>query len=245
MHIQTDHLDVGTALITGAAKRIGREIAISLAREGYNIALHYRNSFEEADKTLQEIKDIGVDCKIYQADLTVKEELLSLISTVFADYKDLNVLVNCASLFQRSPMQETSYDLFSEMQNINFKAPFFLSRDFSNICRRGNIINILDTNISTSQYVYSAYLLGKKALAEFTRMAAKELAPFFRVNGICPGLILPSEKENEEYIKSLSRKIPLGNIGKPEHISHTVDFLLNNNFITGQIIFVDGGENLK
>jgi len=168
-----------------------------------------------------------------------------LISDVFADFKDLNVLVNCASLFQRSPMKETSYDFFNEMQDINFKAPFFLTRDFANTCRKGNVINILDTNVSTSQYVYSAYLLAKKALAEFTGMAAKELAPFFRVNGICPGLILPGVTENEEYVKSLSRKIPLGNIGKPEHVSQTVKFLLENSFVTGQIVYVDGGEHLK
>ncbi|NOR45817.1 MAG: SDR family oxidoreductase, partial [Candidatus Delongbacteria bacterium] len=150
-----------------------------------------------------------------------------------------------ASIFKRASISDTEFELFEELIDVNLKAPFFLIKEFASVCGAGNIINILDTKITTNQNVYAAYILTRKALSELTKIAAVEFAPKIRINGICPGLILPAANESDEYIERLIQKNLLKRKGSPENISSTVKFLLKNDFITGEIIKVDGGENLK
>ena len=235
----------GTALITGGARRIGRAIALSLAGKEYNIALHYRTSKKDAETAASEIRSKGVECEIFQCDLSNSGKVATLIPRVFERFPDCNLLVNNASVFQRARLMETDEALFDRHFNTNLKAPFFLSRDFARHCRKGHIINILDTKISRILIEYFAYTLTKKALHEFTRMAAKELGPSIRVNGVSPGLILPSADLSSEDFEKMGDRVPLKTTGNPESVVSAIHFLIDNTFITGECIFVDGGEHLK
>jgi len=232
-------------LITGAAKRIGAEIAIELAKFGYDIALHYDSSEADAIITQNKIKNLGRDCKLFKGNLKDKKFLSELIKSVYSAFPNLSVLINNASIFKRATISNTEYELFEELVDINLKAPFFLIKDFANVCGLGNVINILDTKITKDQNVYAAYILSRKALADLTQIAAKEFAPNIRINGIAPGLILPATNESDEYVKRLKNNIPLERKGNTKNVTDTVKFLLDNDFISGDIIFVDGGEKLK
>lgn len=232
------------ALITGAAKRIGAEIAIELANSGYDIILHYNSSDFEAEKTTNIIQSKGVQCILFKGDLRDNNFLIDLVKKSYASFPHLNVLINNASVFKRASISDTDFELFDELIEVNLKAPFFLIKEFSSVCGSGNIINILDTKITKNQNVYAEYILSRKSLSDLTKMAAVEFAPGIRVNGICPGLILPAENESEKYVERLIQKNLLKRKGSTVNVTSTVKFILENDFLTGEIIKVDGGENL-
>lgn len=233
------------ALITGGAKRIGKSISLALADRGYNIALHYSTSESEAKKVKNRIIAKGVDCTLFQADLNQNSEIEKLIPEVLKQFINLNLLINNASVFERKTFTDTDMDIFNRHFNINFKAPFFITQSFAEHVSSGQIINILDTKISGPSKNYFIYTLSKKCLYDFTKMAARELAPDIRINGISPGLIMASENINPEIIESVREKIPLKNSGGIRQIIAVIDFLIKNKSITGEIIFVDGGEHLR
>lgn len=232
------------ALITGGAQRIGKEIALFLFKKHYKIALHYNKSKEAAEEVAQYINKNGGECFLFQCDLCNAASYAGLISEVFDTFQGCVLLINNASVFERAHFHETDEEGFDRQFNINFKAPFFLSRHFAKHCGEGHIINLLDTKVSRNHAPYFVYSLTKKALLEFTKLAAVELGPKIRVNGICPGLILPPAGSKEESFKRMGEKIPLRTTGNPDYITSAVEFLLDNPFITGECLFVDGGENL-
>ncbi len=232
------------ALITGGAKRIGAEIVKKLAKNGYNIALHYNSSYDSAKKIKEEVESVGVKCILFQCNFYEEKEVLLLIDQVKKEFQELNLLINNASVFIRSKTINTDIKMFNMIFNTNFKAPFILSRDFAKAVKNGNIINIIDTKITKNDFLYSAYTLSKKILEDLTLMTAKEFAPGIRVNGIAPGLILPPIDKKDNYLKKLAKKIPIKKKGEITDIINTLDFLLNNDYITGQIIYVSGGQHL-
>ena len=233
------------ALVTGGAKRIGRTIALTLASMSYDIALHYWTSVEEAEATAAEITQRGVRCSTFKCDLAQEEELLLLLPRVLKEFPELEILVNNASVFEKAQIAESEPDFFNRQMAINFKAPFFLSRDFARNCKKGHIINLLDARISKNDFNYTVYILSKKALAELTKISAREFAPGIRVNAIAPGMILSPQGKPEKYLEKMALKIPLKRKGELDNVSESVRFLLNNEFLTGQFIYVDGGENLE
>jgi pteridine reductase len=182
---------------------------------------------------------------LFRCDLDQIDDVLEFMPKVFGKFPDCNLLINNASIFEKALFQDTDQELLDRFLNVNFKAPFFLSRDFSRHCQEGQIINILDTKISKEGGSYFAYTLTKKTLHEFTRMAAKVLAPRIRVNGICPGMILPSKELSEAEFEKLSRKIPVQHRGDPQSVVSAVRFLIENSYVTGECIYVDGGEHLN
>lgn len=232
------------ALVTGCTKRIGKTIALDLAKQGYDIAIHYHSSHQEAQTLQEKIQSLGQNCQIYQADLSCDQEILNLLPRVQADFTKLDLLVNNASIFEPNTLAKTEMEFFNNHFNVNFKAPYFLIRDFARIYQQGNIINLIDTRIQKNDFTYSAYTLAKKALGNLTEMAALELAPDIRVNGICPGWILMPEEATEEYLKKLRERVPLKKQGSMEQICQAVRYLLHNDFVTGQLLFVNGGEHL-
>jgi len=232
------------ALVTGGAKRLGREFSLFLADQGFDIALHYNNSLSEAETTAAEILKTGQSCKIYQADFSDKNGSNGLVNAVWQDFGRIDLLLNSASLMLRAPLKETDAEILDLMQNINFRAPYFLTRDLALKQQKALVINLLDTRIVKNQFAFSAYLLSKKMLADFTKMAALELAPDIRVNGIAPGIILPVGTESDEYLAKLTAKNPQKKQGLPLNLQHALDYLLKNSFVTGEILFVDGGEHL-
>ena len=232
------------ALVTGGARRIGAAIARALARNGYDIALHYLTSEEEAQRTAGEIEAMGRGCRLFRCDLNDHEETAALLPSVREHFADLNVLVNNASVFERGSLTETGPALFERHFNINLRAPFFLTQAFAETCGRGQIVNILDTRVSRSDPHHAAYTLSKKALLELTRMAALELGPAIRVNAVSPGMILSPAGGVVDDLERRSARLPLQRIGDTDNLVAAVRFLLENPFVTGECIYVDGGEHL-
>ena len=232
-------------LVTGASDRLGKEIALYFASVGYNVAVHYSHSLEKARLTKKDIvSKYDVKCEIFKADFRNEEETQNLIPEVKSVFK-INCLVNNASIFHENSFVDKGTSALTGFFDVNFKAPYILTKQFAEIAPEGAlIINILDTKISTNTTSHFDYLLSKKFLAVFTRQVAVELAPKIRVNGIAPGIILPPADKDIHYIEKLAKNIPLKKRGHPANIINSIDFFINDNFVTGQIIFNDGGENL-
>ncbi len=232
------------ALVTGAAKRIGQAIALDLASQGYDIALHYHHSEIEARTTAVKIRKLKRRCELFPGNLASQSDVSSLLKNVLQEFPYLSVLMNSASVFEKSQLRTSSLEFFNKQFAVNFQTPYILSQEFAKHCRSGQIISLLDTHITDYKTSYSDYLLTKKLLAEFTKLAACEFAPGIRVNAVAPGLILPPEGKRDDYLKRLALNIPLKRKGTPRHITQAVRFLIENDYVTGQIIFVDGGEHL-
>ncbi len=232
------------ALITGGARRIGREIALSLAAGGWDVVLHYSSSAQDARNTAEEIRGLGVDCQLIGCDLADNRRMLELLPAAVDLAPGLELLVNNASLFERSPIAETETELYDAHMAVNLRAPFFLTRDFARLCGQGQVLNLLDTRIVRSESAYAAYTLTRKALAELTRMAAREFAPRIRVNAVAPGLILPPPDGDSKQFERMAARIPLERHGDPRQIAGAAMYLIGSDFVTGQIIHVDGGEHL-
>lgn len=234
-----------TVLITGAAKRVGKEIALFLAKSGrYNLALHYHNSQEYADLLLEEVKSYGVKAQIYKADLRVKDQATNLIEEVQSDFGDLSVLINSASIFERKDFLEVEeIDLYENMQ-INLYAPFFLTQAFAKLGLEGDIINITDTMVNGNLPVFFPYLLSKKAFSSFSEMSALRLAPKIKVNEICPGSVLYDKHVSDEPLIGVNEKLPGKIYPSLKDLCQTIEFILNSGSYYGQRFFLDAGERL-
>ncbi len=235
-----------TALITGASKRIGKFLSEHLAEGGWNIIIHYNTSGEAALQLASVLssKFPGQRFHATKANLSNISEVVGLIPKVISEFGAFNMLINNASVFDRSYLQQTSTELFDSQLDVNLKAPFFLIRDFANYCKKGNIINFVDTRVTSNKSNFAAYSLSKKGLWDLTQMAALEFAPEIRVNAIAPGVTLAPEDEDENYLQNLAKGIPMKRPGGLEPILKSMDYILQNNYLTGQLLFADGGENL-
>ncbi len=234
-------------IITGAAKRVGAAMAVYFAHKKFDIALHYNSSKDEAAALQKEIQKTGVACKIFAHDLGDSKGLSELIEKIHAKMPHCNVLVNNASIFERCEFMETDEALFDRQFAINFKAPFFLTQAFAKKFGKNSgacVINILDTDIAQNQISHFAYLLSKKTLADFTKMAARALGPDIRVNGVCPGSMLPSPQNYEGYDEKIKQLVPLKNQPSLEELSEATFWLAQQRSITGQIINIDGGKHV-
>jgi len=234
-----------TAIVTGGAKRTGREIAIALARRGFHIALHYRESKNEAQAVQEEIVSIGQKCLLIQADLFDLNEAINVIRQAVNQLPPVSLLVNNASIFERSDLLNTDLDSYERNFAIHLRSPFFMSCEFARHCKNGSIINILDAMILSNNTEYFAYLLSKKSLQSFTEMAAGALAPNIRVNAIAPGSTMePIDDLESGYMEKRAKQIPLKIKGNPSYIVQGVNYLLDNQFVTGECLFIDGGAHL-
>jgi len=235
-----------TALITGASKRVGKAMVIHLASQGWNIAIHYNSSETEAQLFQQElaVKFQAQQFGIFGADLNNASEVEKLIPEVMKTMPDLDLLINNASLFEPALLGKTSTEFLDRQMNVNFKAPFILTRNFAQTFKSGVIVNIVDTRIVTNKSGFAAYSISKKALWELTKMAALEFGPGIRVNAIAPGLTLPPIDKGEDYLLKLAEKIAMKRTGGLDPIMKSLDYILNNDYLTGQLLFCDGGENL-
>ncbi|WP_321348102.1 SDR family NAD(P)-dependent oxidoreductase [uncultured Draconibacterium sp.] len=235
-----------TALITGASKRIGRSLTEHLAQKGWNVVVHYNSSAKGANELVAELSSKYPDqeFKAVQANLAETDEVVGLIPKLAAEKIKVDLLINNASVFNRGYLNGTSVELFDTQLDVNLKAPFFLIRDFANYYKTGNIINFVDTRITSNASNFAAYSISKKALWELTKMAALEFAPDIRINAIAPGVTLPPEDEDEDYLDKLAQAIPMKKPGGVEPILKSLDYILENDHLTGQLLFADGGENL-
>jgi len=233
-----------TAIITGGSMRIGRSIALTLADMGYDIALHYNNSKKDALTAQGMVRKNGVKCEIFKSDLSDPSQASGLIKNVQKKMMGLNLLVNNASIFKEKRFLDVKEKDFDNEFNINLKSPFFLSLQFAKSVKGGMIINLLDARVSKVHTAHFVYNLTKNSLMHLTLMLAKELGPEIRVNAICPGPILPSPGENVNQLKKIAAKTPLKKIGDTSYINSGVKYLVENKFITGEMLFIDGGQHL-
>ncbi len=234
-----------TALITGASKRIGRALAIALAEEGVNVVAHDRRSLEsETAKVCDEVTDCGAKSWNVSADLEKPEEYETLVARAVKTAGSLDFLINNASIFLPSTVMDVGFGDVTRHMHVNAWTPFVLSREFARLVRSGKIINLLDTNISGHDRTHVAYILSKQMLASLTGICALEFAPGITVNGVAPGLILPPAGKNEAYLEDLTKSVPLKRHGAPGDISDAAIYLLKSEFVTGQIIYIDGGRHL-
>ncbi len=239
------------ALITGGARRIGACIATQLHSKGYNLVIHFRSSNTDAldlANKLNCVRDNSVT--LISADLVESKEVANLAQEAVSAFGRLDVLINNASSFYPTPVNTATDDQWDDLFGSNAKAPFFLSQALSSALTEsgGCIINIADIHAQKPLKAHTLYCMAKAANVMLTLSLAKELAPHVRVNGIAPGAIMWPEQAAElspESQQVIIEKIPLERAGKPENIANTVCYLLDNDYLNGQIIAVDGGRSLN
>jgi pteridine reductase len=232
-----------TFLVTGGAVRIGRCICERLAQAGAQVVIHCRHSGREARELAEKLNTAGHTAWVVQEDLDSEAGCESVITQAFALAGGLDGLVNNAAVFHRRSLADTDLTHLLVELRPNLFAPLLLIRAFTRRAKTGRIVNLLDRRIATLETGSLAYQLSKRALADLTRLAALELAPAFTVNGVAPGPILlpPGEKGK---LSDKAGPIPTGRRPTPDDVAEAVLSLLRTDAMTGQILFVDGGQHL-
>ncbi|MBE9528762.1 MAG: SDR family oxidoreductase [Proteobacteria bacterium] len=241
-----------SALVTGSARRLGRAVALELARAGADVIIHCNSSKAEAEAVKKEAIALGVDATVLSADFSVDGGAEGLIEAAFEVAPDLNLLVNSASVFPSNRLAEVTLGDINSNVLVNAWAPFVLSRSFAARAKSGSIVNMLDSRITDFDHSHAAYHMSKHMLALLTRLSAMEFAPSVAVNGVAPGLVLPpvdmdakGGAADAQYLAGMASGLPLKKHGEPEDVAKAVLFLLASSFITGQIIYVDGGRHIR
>lgn len=235
------------ALVTGAARRVGRAIAVGLAREGYAIGLHYCHSQAEAEETAAEITGCtSAPVYLLPADLSYPEQIDDLFARVAELPHPLKVLVNSAAEMHSGDLRVMPVDVWDSTLDLNLRAPWLCARAAAHLmgASGGAVVNISDSGAQKAWTGYPAYILSKSSLEALTRLLARALAPLVRVNAVAPGLILPSAGLSGETWEHLTSRLPLAAAGQPEDVARAVIFFVQNPYITGQVLAVDGGYQL-
>ncbi|MEI6611475.1 SDR family oxidoreductase [Polynucleobacter sp.] len=244
-------------LVTGAAKRLGREIALQFARQGWDVAVHYGRSEKEALETVKQLQSLGVRSQAFQADLAIESEIKSLFEAVSKEFPNLHCLVNSASIFEydraNSETPLSSKSLQAHMQ-VNLAAPILLSQLMFEFQKNStstvddahlpSIIQLLDQKLINLNPDYLSYTLSKAALAASVEILAVDLAPILRVVGLAPGISLPSGDQTNEGFAKAHQLTPLGKSSTPTDVAMAAVFLAGSNAITGTTLYVDGGQHL-
>lgn len=239
------------ALITGAAKRIGRELALHLANDGWDIALHYHSSGDAARALGEEISDSGQRCALIKADLAKANQVAAMMPEVMEKLGPPNVLINNASIFDKDEHGDFAPALFDAHMAVNLRAPLMLAGAMADACTptegtsHGNIINITDQRVFDPAPDFVSYTLSKIGLQAATRTMAQGLAPKIRVNAIAPGPVLKSVHQTQAEFEKEAASTPLGHGTSPEEICRAVAFILASPAMTGETIALDGGQRLK
>ena len=245
MRERTPSLAGKTAVVTGAGKRLGRFIALALAADGANVVVHYHGSADDAGEVARRAGDLGVKAWTLQADLIDESQAAGLIARAAELAGPIDVLVNSASIFTQERIGDFTPERLWRNLRANALAPLLASRALAGQKRPGDIVNLLDARVVDYDTQHAAYHLSKRMLLDITRMTALEFAPLVRVNGVAPGLILPPAGQDESYLQRLASTNPLNRLRPAGPIADAVLFLLKSTFITGQVIFVDGGRHMK
>jgi pteridine reductase len=233
------------AVVTGAAHRLGRDVALSLARLGYAIALHCNQSTDAAERTRREILSFGAQAEVFQADLKDSSQIETLFRAIDSLGFRLCVLINSAAVMNADRLPHVAVEDFDSEMAINLRAPLLCAQCAAlRMGAGGSIINISDAGVNKTWAGYPTYAMSKAGVESLTRLLARSLAPDIRVNAIAPGFVYPSKTLPAHEWEKLVAKIPLRRAAKPEEITGVVEFLLKNEYITGQTIVVDGGYSL-
>ncbi len=233
------------ALVTGAARRLGRAVALGLAREGADVVLHYRGSAAAALSTAAEIEALGRRAAPISADLRQVAEIRRLVEEAASRFGRLDILVNNAALFSPARLETATEEQWDTALDTNLKAQFFCAQAAAPLLKesRGAIINFASVGGLLPWTNYVPYSVSKAGVIMLTRCLARSLAPEVRVNAVAPGTIsMPGDPP--EWEADFIRRVPLARTGTPEEIVRAVLFLLRSTFITGQVLVLDGGRSL-
>jgi len=237
-----------TALVTGGAVRVGRAMTLALARSGANVVVHYNSSAGPAEETAAEARALGVEAQIVQADIGDPEAVAGLVRAVEATFGGVDILVNSASPFVRKQLHETTLADWHFVLGALLDGPFLLAQAFaSGMIARGSglIVNILDQAAFTPFPSHLAHSVGKHGLLGLTRNLAVALAPSVRVNAIAPGPVLPPPDYVPEQNDRIAAKTLLQRWGSPDDVVRALLYLIDADYVTGDVLFVDGGERWK
>ncbi|MGA0334491.1 MAG: SDR family oxidoreductase [Kiritimatiellia bacterium] len=239
------NLSTSRILVTGGGVRIGKAISLALAHRGAEVLIHYRSSSDAAEETAELIRTRGGKADTVCGDLGTVDGPERVMDQALAEGA-LDGLINCAAVFNRTPLARSDHQTFLDEFGPNLLGPLALMRRFAAQGRSGCIVNLLDRRIAAHDDGAVPYHLSKIALAEATRLAALEFAPRIRVNGVAPGAILPppGKEDQADYLEKHGGRAPLDHRCSPEDIASTTLFLLTAPSITGQILFVDAGQHL-
>jgi pteridine reductase len=235
------------ALVTGGAVRLGRAIALGLARSGYDLTITYHSSDEPARTLASEVTAAGRRCEILRADLSEPSAGETVVASVRATYGRLDVLVNSAASFQARPLLEVDAAAWDTVMDLNLRGPHLLVRAAAPLLRecRGNVVNIADLSAFHAPWIeHPVHAVSKSGLAHLTRIQARVLAPEVRVNGVAPGAVLPPEDYSGKRLEALAEATALKRLGTPDDVVRAVLYLVGAPYVTGQILVVDGGRLL-
>ena len=235
------------ALVTGAAKRIGRALAIDLAAQGWRVGVHYHRSRADAEAVVREIIEYGGQAVALQADLAQESQVRRLVPETASALGPLGLVVNNASLFERDGIADQTRESWDAHLETNLRAPLVLIQDFARQLpsgASGNVVNLLDQRVWNLTPYFLSYTVSKSALWTLTRTLAMALAPNIRVNGIGPGPALRNDRQSELQFRTQCASVPLRRGTSPEEICRAVCFILQSPSMTGQMIALDGGEHL-
>ncbi len=249
------------ALITGGATRLGRAITLHLASRGYNLCIHCNSSTAEAKVCQGLARDLGVEAIIQVANLAQDDAVAKIIPAVNDKLGEISLLINNASVFNPQDFAATDRHQFTADMAVNLKAPFFLTQDFASQVSKKTpdtppeqtstqsttdplVVNITDGTHSKLTSKHFLYRITKDSLHHFTMMAAKELAPTIRVNGLAPGPALPPPDKDEKHLERVIKSSPLGIASPPETLLHGLDYLISARTVTGQVLYIDSGMHL-
>ena len=235
------------ALVTGGAHRLGKAIVRALAEAGANVFIHYLTSGEAATARAEELGDTGVRTATGQADLCEPGSAPRLLDDAVAGLGPISLLVNSASGFPADTIHDATLDGWRATIDCTLTAPMFLTQAFAAAlptATEGAVVNITDARTRTPYTKHFTYTVAKGGLEAFTQAAAVALGPRVRVNAVAPGVVLPPLGEDDDYVNRLAAALPLERAGGTEPVAHAVRALLENDFVTGEVIRVDGGGHL-
>jgi NAD(P)-dependent dehydrogenase (short-subunit alcohol dehydrogenase family) len=236
------------ALVTGGAQRLGKAIALALAGQGFNVAIHCNASVAAAEETQARIRDLGRDTVILRADLAKEAQVTSLIPQAIEALGPIGVLVNNASRFDRDEWHDVTRDSWDAHLGPNLRAPFVLTQAFARALpppAEGVIINMIDQRVWSLTPHFVSYTISKAGLWALTQTMALALAPRIRVNAIGPGPALPSPRQTSTQFASQSKSVPLGHGTDPAEVARAAISILSLPAMTGQMIALDGGQHLQ
>jgi NAD(P)-dependent dehydrogenase (short-subunit alcohol dehydrogenase family) len=239
--------ETGTALITGAAKRLGRAIALDLARHGWNVAIHHNTSEREARATCEDARSTGAKAVLIKADLAREEETATVMERAAQELGPITALINNASVFENDQWYSADRESWHRHMEVNLRAPLVLSQNFAKQLpkdRHGAIVNLLDQRLFRPAPDFLSYGVSKAGLRWLTMTLAQALAPRIRVNALAPGPILRGARQSAAHFERERSATLLGRGAEPQDICDTVRYLLEARAVTGQMIAVDGGQHL-
>jgi NAD(P)-dependent dehydrogenase (short-subunit alcohol dehydrogenase family) len=245
--MKTGRTNAGTALVTGAGKRLGRAIALGLAGDGWDVAVHFRQSEAEAESLVKEIRRQGARAAAFGCDLGDAGETAGLVARCAESLGPLTCLVNNASLFEYDDLASLQPASWDRHMNVNLRAPLLLAQAFSRQlpdAARGCIINMLDQKLSNLNPDFLSYTVSKIGLEGATRLLATALAPRIRVCGVAPGITLIARGQSEESFQRARRLALLGSSSEVEDVVDAVLYLVGAKAVTGVTVTVDGGQHL-